>query len=107
MAELNISDAREGEEVAGLPARSRPFENMRIFACSGHYFNSFLCTSEVGEFPDGAYGLQKRRSPGIGPGPSWSRKEDLLTVLMLIKLRHALTGRLTVLFFWTRKGRKK
>jgi hypothetical protein len=28
-------------------------------------------------------------------------------VLMLIKLRLAFAGRLTALFFWTRKGKKK
>jgi len=54
----------------------------------------------------GLLGSKNGKAREIGPGPSWSRKEDLLMVLLLIKLRHALAGRLTVLVFWARKGKK-
>jgi hypothetical protein len=48
-----------------------------------------------------------RESPDIGPGlPLEAGKGDLLMILVLVKLRLALAGRLTALIIWTRKSRR-
>ena len=49
-----------------------------------------------------------RESPEMSPGLPLSEAERRVTpmILLLIKLRLAIAGRLTALILWTRKGHK-